>query len=130
MKIIFTVLFLLFFLPALAVQPDEMLQDAALESRARAVSAQLRCLVCQGQDIDSSGAEIAQDLRRLVRARIAAGDTDAEVLSYVQARYGDYVLMSPPVKPATLALWLAPPLVFLAGLGIVLLILRRGRGRT
>lgn len=97
-----------------AVQPDEILADAALEKRAREISRQLRCLVCQGEDIDESAAGLARDLRLLVRERLQKGDTDAQVLAFVQARYGDYVLMRPPFKLSTLLLWLTP-VIFLGG---------------
>ena len=86
------------------VEPDEILPDAVMEDRARDISKQLRCVVCQNQDIDSSNAGVARDLRLLVRERLVAGDTDAEVIAYVRARYGDYVLMSPPLNTATFAL--------------------------
>lgn len=99
---------------AAAVQPDEILANAPLEKRAREISRQLRCLVCQGEDIDESAAGLARDLRLLVRERLQKGDTDAEVLDFVQARYGDYVLMKPPLKFSTLLLWLTP-LLFLGG---------------
>lgn len=99
---------------AVAVQPDEILANPALEKRAREISRQLRCLVCQGEDIDESAAGLARDLRLLVRERLQKGDTDAEVLDFVQARYGDYVLMKPPFKFSTLLLWLTP-LLFLGG---------------
>lgn len=111
-------LFLSLFLytaPAAAVQPDEVMADPVMEQRARAISRQLRCLVCQGEDIDESAAGLARDLRLLVRERLRAGDTDAAVLDFIQDRYGDYVLMKPPVKPATYVLWLTPLLVLLAG---------------
>lgn len=97
-----------------AVQPDEILADAAQEKRAREISRQLRCMVCQGEDIDESAAGLARDLRLLVRERLQKGDTDAQVLAFVQARYGDYVLMKPPLKPTTVLLWLTP-LLFLGG---------------
>ncbi len=106
-------------LPAQAVQPDEMLADPVLESRARALSAGLRCLVCQNQSIDDSNADLAHDLRLIVRQRLLAGDDDAAVLRYVTARYGDYVLLKPPVKPGTWLLWGAPALLLL--LGVVIL---------
>ena len=98
---------------ALAVQPDEILPDPALESRARAISAHLRCLVCQNQSIDDSNAPLAKDLRVLVRERLKANDTDEQVLDYVVARYGDFVLLRPPFKTSTWLLWGAP-LMFLA----------------
>jgi cytochrome c-type biogenesis protein CcmH len=102
-----------------AVQPDEILADAALEKRARQISRQLRCLVCQGEDIDESAAGLARDLRLLVRERLVAGDSDEAVLSFIQARYGDYVLMNPPFKPQTFLLWLTPLLVLLGGFAFV-----------
>lgn len=105
-------------LPALAVQPDEILPDAALEARARAISAELRCLVCQNQSIDDSNAPLARDLRLLVRERLKANDSDQAVLDYVVARYGDFVLLKPPVKSSTLILWVAPLLVLLGALAL------------
>mgnify|MGYP001559503918 CR=1 FL=1 len=93
---------------AVAVEPGERLADPALEARARAISADLRCLVCQNQSIDDSNAELAADLRRLVRERLQAGDTDAGVKAFLVARYGDFILLTPPFKPATYALWLGP----------------------
>ncbi len=111
--------------PALAVQPDEMLKDPVMEMRAREISKQLRCLVCQGEDIDESNAGLASDIRKLVRERLVKGDSDAAVLGFVQERYGDYVLMKPPVKPATWLLWSAPVLVLLAGICIAALYIRR-----
>ena len=110
--------------PALAVEPDEMLQDPALEARARAISAGLRCLVCQNQSIDDSAAPLARDLRLIVREHLRAGDTDAEIRRYLVARYGDFVLLKPPFEPATWLLWGTPFLVVLAG-GAVLLLRRR-----
>ena len=112
---------------AFAVEPDEILDDPALEARARALSAELRCVVCQNESIDSSNAGIARDLRLLVRERLVAGDTDAEVLDHVVARYGDFVLLRPPWKPVTYALWLGPALVGLIGLlSVTLVLVRRG----
>lgn len=101
---------------ALAVQPDEIMPNAADESRARAISHGLRCLVCQNQSIDDSDAPLARDLRLLVRERIKAGDSDTAVIDYVVARYGDFVLLKPPLKPATLVLWLSPIVLLLAGI--------------
>ena len=112
----------------LAVEPDEILADPVLESRARALSKQVRCVVCQNQDIDSSNAGVARDLRILVRERLTAGDSDADVLAYLVARYGDFVLFKPPWKPSTYALWLAPVAMILFGglaVGFVLLGPRR-----
>ncbi len=105
--------------PAGAVQPDEVLSDPKLEARARALSAELRCLVCQNQSIDDSAAPLARDLRLLVRERLKAGDTDAAVQAYLVARYGDFVLLKPPFKPETLLLWLAPPAVLLIGAALI-----------
>jgi len=101
---------------ASAVQPGEMLPDPALESRARAISAELRCLVCQNESIDDSDAPLAADLRRLVRERLVAHDTDAQVIDYIVARYGEFVLLRPRFQASTLLLWLTPVLVFFAGL--------------
>src|SRR5688572_6582575 len=107
--------------PAFAVLPGEMLADPALEGRARAISAELRCLVCQNQSIDDSDADLAHDLRVLVRERLTAGDSDQAVLDYVVARYGEYVLLNPVVAPHTIVLWVAAPVVLIIG-GIVVLI--------
>jgi cytochrome c-type biogenesis protein CcmH len=106
--------------PVRAVEPGEMLKDPALEARARRISQELRCLVCQNQSIDDSNAELARDLRVLVRERLAAGDSDAAVLAFVEARYGEFVLLRPPLKLHTLALW-AAPLLLLLGIAIYLL---------
>jgi cytochrome c-type biogenesis protein CcmH len=105
--------------PARAVEPGEVLPDPALEARARAISANLRCLVCQNQSIDDSNAPLAKDLRLLVRERLTAGESDTAVVSYVVARYGDFVLLRPPVNARTALLWLAP-LLCLAGLAYAL----------
>lgn len=113
--------------PALAVEPDEMLKDPVLEERAREISKHLRCLVCQNQSIDDSNADLAKDLRLLVRARLKAGDSDEAVVRYIVARYGDFVLLKPPVKPATYVLWFGPALVLLVALTSAILFLRRRR---
>ena len=102
-------------LPALAVEPSEMLSDPALEARARTLSRELRCVVCQNESVDDSPAEVAHDIRRAVRERLVAGDTDRQVLDYMVARYGDYVLLKPPFKTRTLVLWLGTPAVLLLG---------------
>ena len=121
------VAWLLLAIPALAVQPDEVLNDPALEGRARGISAELRCLVCQNQSIDDSDAPLAKDLRVLVRERLKAGDTDDEVRSFVVQRYGEFVLLRPVVGGHTLLLWLTPVLVLgLGGLAVVRT-LRRSR---
>jgi cytochrome c-type biogenesis protein CcmH len=102
-------------LSALAVQPDEMLADPALELRAREISRNLRCVVCQNQSIDDSDAPLARDLRLLVRERLSKGDSDAQVYDFLVARYGDFVLLRPPVKPSTWLLWFGPLALLLIG---------------
>ncbi len=102
-------------LPALAVNPDEILADPALEARARGLSAQLRCMVCQNQSIDDSNAELARDLRLLVRERITDGDSDQQVIDYVVSRYGEFVLLKPRLSAHTYLLWGAPIALFVIG---------------
>jgi len=114
---------------ARAVQPDEIMSDPAGESRARDLSRQLRCMVCQNQSIDDSDAPLARDLRLLVRERIAAGDSDAQVIDFLVARYGEFVLLKPRLEPHTLLLWLLPPLA-LAGGGFALWTHGRRRSRS
>jgi cytochrome c-type biogenesis protein CcmH len=99
--------------PALAVQPDEILKDPTLEARARALSQELRCMVCQNQSIDDSDAPLAKDLRVLVRERLTAGDSDSQVIDFLVARYGEFVLLKPRLSAHTLLLWLAPFAVLL-----------------
>ena len=113
--------------PALAVQPDEVLADPAMEARARALSAELRCMVCQNQSIDDSDAPLARDLRILLRERIAAGDSNAQVMDFLVARYGEFILLRPRFEPNTLILWLAPPLVLIAGAAIAFSAIRSRR---
>ena len=110
-----------------AFTPDEPLADAALEARARALHAELRCMVCQGQSIGDSDAALARDMRAIVRERIAAGESDDAVRGFLTDRYGDYVLLDPPVKPETYALWFGPAAVFVAGAAIAFALLRRAR---
>lgn len=111
-----------------AVQPDEILDDPALEERAREISKELRCVVCQNEPIDSSNAGVARDLRLLVRERLVEGDTDEEVIDFVVARYGDYVLFRPPFKPSTYALWIGPFVIMaLGGIGVAVMLARRPR---
>ncbi|ATN33634.1 cytochrome c-type biogenesis protein CcmH [Rhizobium sp. ACO-34A] len=105
-------------LPALAVNPDEILPDPKLEQRARDLSAQLRCMVCQNQSIDDSNAELARDLRLLVRERIVDGDSDQQVIDYVVSRYGEFVLLKPRLSMHTLLLWGLPGVLFVIGLGV------------
>jgi cytochrome c-type biogenesis protein CcmH len=116
--------------PALAVQPDEILTDPALEARARAISAGLRCLVCQNQSIDDSDAPLARDLRILVRDRLKAGDSDKQIIDFVVARYGEFVLLKPRFEPHTMLLWLATPIVGLAAIAIVVLAARRRKSEV
>jgi cytochrome c-type biogenesis protein CcmH len=111
--------------PALAVQPDEMLADPALEQRARALSKGLRCLVCRNENIDDSDAQLARDLRILLRERLVAGDTDAEAVAFLVDRYGEYVLLNPPATGANILLWIAGPAMLLAGAGIAFATFRR-----
>ncbi len=106
--------------PALAVEPDEILADPALESRARHISAGLRCLVCQNQSIDDSNAPLARDLRLLVRERLKKGDSDSQVMQFIEDRYGEFVLLRPPFNPKTLLLWLAPLLMLLGAAAMVM----------
>lgn len=114
-------------LPAHAVEPDEILKDPALEARAREISKELRCLVCQNQSIDDSDATLARDLRIVVRDRLKAGDSDAQTVAFVVERYGDFVLLRPPFKASTLVLWIGPALILLAGIAGVVLWHRRRR---
>jgi cytochrome c-type biogenesis protein CcmH len=112
--------------PAFAVNPDEKLADPVLESRARALSAELRCMVCQNQSIDDSNAELARDLRILVRARLKAGDSDSQVLDYLVSRYGEFVLLKPRVNEHTLLLWGIPfGLALIAGGFVIFQVSRR-----
>ena len=108
-----------------APSPDEAYADARTEHRARSLYTQLRCVVCQSQSIDESNAALAEDMRVVVRERIDAGDTDAEILAYMQARYGDYVLMLPPLQANTLVLWGLPIFILLAGGLLVFVFIRR-----
>ena len=110
---------------ALAVEPDEMLKDAALEVRARDLSSELRCLVCQNQSIDDSAAPLARDLRLLVRERLTAGDSDQQVLNFLVARYGEFVLLKPRFELHTLLLWGLPPVVLVAGMIALFVTARR-----
>ncbi|WP_428925486.1 cytochrome c-type biogenesis protein [Marinibacterium sp. SX1] len=116
-------------IPAAAVQPDEVLADPALEARAREISKGLRCLVCRNESIDESNADLARDLRLLVRERLVAGDSDAEVVAFVTDRYGEYVLLRPLATGANWVLWAAGPLMFLLAAGTALAFLR-GRARA
>ncbi|PID37025.1 MAG: cytochrome C biogenesis protein CcdA [Rhodobacterales bacterium] len=127
MKTLRNILILLAFAatPAFAVNPDEVLDDPALEARARAISAELKCVVCRGENIDESNASIARDLRLYVRERLVAGDSNTEVIDNVVGLYGEYVLMKPTTTGANLILWAAGPVAFLFALGGALLYVRR-----
>lgn len=111
--------------PAWAVNPDEVLADPVLEARAREISKGLRCLVCQNQSIDDSDADLAKDLRLIVRERLTAGDSDDQVVDFVVSRYGDFVLLRPPFKASTLVLWLGPAAIGGAGVFAVVVFFRR-----
>ena len=130
-RIILLVLVCLVFVTSMAahaVQPDEVMSDPARESRARDLSRELRCMVCQNQSIDDSDAPLARDLRLLVRERIGAGDSDGQVIEFLVARYGEFVLLKPRFNPHTLVLWLLPPLVLLGG-GLALWTYSRRRSK-
>lgn len=120
---------LMFAMPVLAVQPDEILDDPKLEQRARDISAGLRCLVCRNENIDESNAELARDLRLLVRERLLEGDSNEEVVDYIVARYGEYVLLKPTMTGGNWLLWGAGPLMLLFALGAGVVYLR-GRARA
>ena len=128
--VLFLAIALLTTLPAHAVEPDEVLQDPALEARAREISEGLRCLVCQNQSIDDSGAPLAKDLRLLVRERLKAGDSNQQIVDFIVARYGEFVLLKPRFETHTLVLWLATPAVFLAAILIIALAFRRRRAEA
>jgi cytochrome c-type biogenesis protein CcmH len=112
-------------LAARAVQPDEVMTDTRLEARARALSAELRCMVCQNESIDESNADLARDLRLLVRERLKAGESDDQIRAFLVSRYGDFILLKPPLKLETWLLWSAPFLILLVGGSIVLLARQR-----
>jgi cytochrome c-type biogenesis protein CcmH len=111
--------------PAWAVQPDEILPDAALEARARSLSKELRCMVCQNQSIDDSDAPLARDLRLLVRERLQGGDSDGQVIDFLVARYGEFVLLKPRFNWHTALLWLGPPAVLVGGILVLVMVARR-----
>lgn len=126
MRVFVALIFLCFnVLPALAVNPDEVLSDPALEARARALSVNLRCLVCQNQSIDDSDAELAKDLRVLVRERLLAGDSDEAAIDYIVARYGEYVLLKPRLGAHTIVLWLSPFVLLFIGIASLIIWQRR-----
>ncbi|MEM1343289.1 MAG: cytochrome c-type biogenesis protein [Pseudomonadota bacterium] len=116
--------------PAAAVQPDEILPDPVLEQRAREISKDVRCLVCRNEAIDESRAELARDMRLLVRERLVAGDTNAEVRQYLVDRYGEYVLLNPPFNLGNALLWLSGPVLFILGAGLAWSYIRASRSAT
>ncbi|MGH6670469.1 MAG: cytochrome c-type biogenesis protein [Xanthobacteraceae bacterium] len=116
--------------PAWAVEPDEMLANPVLEARARVISKELRCMVCQNESIDVSQAPLAHDLRMLVRRRIMAGDSNRQIINFLVSRYGEFVLLKPPLSWNTIALWGAPPALLLLGGAMVVLAERRRKART
>jgi cytochrome c-type biogenesis protein CcmH len=115
--------------PACAIEPQEQLTDPALEARARSLGQELRCLVCQNESIDDSNADLARDLRTIVREKLTAGDSDQQVLDFVTARYGDFVLLRPPVRAGTLVLWFGPVVLLVAAI-IAITLRRRGRAKA
>jgi cytochrome c-type biogenesis protein CcmH len=125
MKRRLAILLFLAAVPARAVLPDEMLKDPALEARAREISRDLRCVVCQNQSIDDSDAPLARDLRLVVREQLTLGKSNADTMDYIVQRYGHFVLLKPPVEPATWALWLGPFAVLLIGGGALAVMARR-----
>jgi len=130
LRLVLLVVFAALAAPSFAVQPDELMKDPALEARARALSAELRCMVCQNQSIDDSDAPLARDIRILIRQRIAEGESNDAVRSYLVSRYGDFILLKPPLKLETLLLWLSAPLTLCAGVAAVLLARRRTPAAT
>tara|TARA_E500000318_G_scaffold84121_2_gene79850 strand:- start:1535 stop:2017 length:483 start_codon:yes stop_codon:yes gene_type:complete len=128
-SIILAVVLAVLALPAFAVEPGEMLKDPALEARARELSKEIRCLVCQNQSIDDSNAGLAKDLRVILRERLVAGDSDTEIKTFLVERYGDFVLLKPPVKAETLFLWYGPFAIGVLGaIGVAVFLLRRRDG--
>ena len=128
--ILFAAAIAAFAVTALAVEPGEILKDPALEARARALSSEIRCLVCQNQSIDESNADLARDMRRLVRERLSAGDSDQSIRDYLIKRYGDFVMLRPPVKRSTWLLWFGPGLVLLGAAGVMIVYFRNRRRTT
>ena len=127
--VVFAVALALLAAPGLAgPQPDEILDDPALEARARAISQELRCVVCRNESIDDSNAPLARDMRLVVRERLVEGDSDAEVMDFLVARYGEFVLLRPRAQGANIVLWVSAPVMFLLALGASLVYLRRRQG--
>ena len=124
-QVLAALLLLLATVPALAARAPETLADPALEARARALQKELRCMVCQGESIDESNAQLAADLRALIRERIAAGDSDAQIKQFLVSRYGDFILMKPPFDASTYALWLTPFAVLILAAGVAIWVVVR-----
>ena len=116
--------------PVMAVQPDEVLADPVLESRARAITAELRCVVCRNESVDDSTADIARDIRLMVRERLVAGDTDGEAVQYMVDRFGEYILLNPRASGTNLILWISGPVLLLLGLIIAFVAIRRRKPPT
>lgn len=127
MRILLVILLLTLARPVWAIGPDEMLQDRALEARAHAIGLSLRCVVCRSESIEESDADLARDIRILVRERLTAGDTDQQVVAYIVSRYGDFVLLKPPIKPETWALWFGPALLIVIAGTVIFVRSRRKR---
>ena len=127
MRRLILALTLLVALPALAVQPDEILHDPVMEARAREITAELRCVVCRNESVDDSNADIARDIRLMVRERLVAGDTNDEAIQFMVDRFGEYVLLNPRATGSNLILWIAGPAMLVLGLGIALVATRRRR---
>jgi len=130
MKKLAALIFALVATAAVAASNADKLSDPALEARARSLQKELRCLVCQGESLDESNADLARDLRRIIRERIAAGESDQAIKDFLVSRYGDFVLMRPPVKPETYALWYGPLLLLLLGGAVVAVTVLRSHRRT
>ncbi|MBU2935288.1 MULTISPECIES: cytochrome c-type biogenesis protein [Pacificibacter] len=130
MRSFFLILSLLFALPLYAVEPSEVLDDPVMESRAREISKELRCLVCRNENIDESHADLAKDLRLLVRERLVEGDSNVQVINYIVERYGEYVLLNPTLSGANKLLWVAGPVMLFLALGIGFAFVRRRQAET
>ncbi|MBN8291525.1 cytochrome c-type biogenesis protein CcmH [Rhodobacter sp. NTK016B] len=129
-KLFLTLALMLLALPALAVQPDEVLADPALEARAREITAELRCVVCRNESVDDSNADIARDIRLMVRERLVAGDSNEEAIQFMVDRFGEFVLLNPRATGTNLILWITGPVLLVLGLGIAVLAIRRRKPGT
>ena len=129
-KLFLTLALMLLALPALAVQPDEVLADPALEARAREITAELRCVVCRNESVDDSNADIARDIRLMVRERLVAGDSNEEAIQFMVDRFGEFVLLNPRATGTNLILWITGPVLLVLGLGIAVFAIRRRKPNT